>query len=1019
MWRSYLARVLVWFVALAGLGLHAAAQTNTGNVYGNVIDESGGVLPGGTATLTGDRAPVTTSVDSNGLFRFLKVPPGKYSVTVNMPGFTTVTRENVIVNVGGNTQVDVQLRLSAVQEAVTVTSATPLIDTRKVETGQNFSRDELQEIPTARDVWGLIQQVPGIQIDSVQGAGANSATVGGPDFINKGSGNVVYQVDGSTITDNTYGNPFQRQNGGTNTFLDFATFEDVEVATGGSVLEQQTSGVTINVVTKRGTNEYRGNARFLYASDNWQSDNTPDELAAQGFTANDIRFIREYGADFGGPIVKDKVWLWFAGAYQTVSVNPSDFYTEGADFPETANLEPWSAKLNWQITNANAAQLYYSRSDRQQFGAGAAPGRPIETRIDYPIITNFYKIEDSHVFSSDFFASIFGNYQAPSYSEIPIGSLDCGPVRFQIPCEGDGSKDIQYFDDGYHNNYTYYWAKDPQKQGNLQMSKFFNTGNINHEVKFSFNYRQQIADSATGLPGNQNNGFEYADPSSNTALISRGVRPVFENQIWSGTLGDTITAGNFTAQLGVRYDRQQARNLPGQTFENPLFSEPCPTCLGPDGEPFPGLPAVFYHGSDEWQFDFTNWQPRVSASYALGEKKNTLLRASYAQFADQLGFIGYYGSGVPISNGAYYYWNDMNTDHTVQQNEILWEYGIYAFYNSVDPFVLPNVPNIIDPNLKTPKTQELTFGADHQLTDNFAVSATFSYRTTNSLFEDQPNGSNINTWELAGRTQCLLDPNDENSPRVPCVATAANGFTLPFDVPFYSLTLEDEPAGVTISNRPGATQRYYGIDLSIVKRLSDKWMLRGNFGWNNFTQHLNAESIRNPNNFWSTGGSNCGSPPETSCPAVGFSSRDQVFLNGEWQFNVTGLYQAPWGINFGVNFFGRQGYPNPYYVRTRATDAAGISHIYSILIDQVDTFRYENVYQLDFRLEKAFTIGGFTITPAAEIFNVTNNNAVLERYQRTGDYRASTGEFTQNAFFNDIVEVQSPRILRLGIAVAF
>ncbi|MGE5413728.1 MAG: carboxypeptidase-like regulatory domain-containing protein [Syntrophomonadaceae bacterium] len=156
-------------MAVAALCLTAPllAQVNTGNVYGNVIDEQGGVIPGGTATLNGPSAPMTTSVDANGLFRFLKVPPGKYSVTVVMPGFTTVTRENVTVSVGRNTQVDVQLKLSSVQASVTVTSQTPLIDTRKVETGQNFSHDELAEIPTSRDIWSLIQQVPGVQFDTV------------------------------------------------------------------------------------------------------------------------------------------------------------------------------------------------------------------------------------------------------------------------------------------------------------------------------------------------------------------------------------------------------------------------------------------------------------------------------------------------------------------------------------------------------------------------------------------------------------------------------------------------------------------------------------------------------------------------------------------------------------------------------------------------------------------------------------------------------------------------------------
>jgi len=1022
MWRSYLARVLVWFVALAGLGLHAAAQSNTGNVYGNVIDESGGVLPGGTATLTGPSQPSTTSVDANGFFRFLQVPPGRYSVTVSMPGFTTVTRENVTVSVGRNTQVAVELKLSAVQEAVTVTSATPLIDPRKVETGQNFSREELNEIPTARDIWSLIQQVPGVQIDTVNVAGNQSALAGGPDFITKGSGNVVYQVDGATTTDNAYGNPFARQNGGTNTFFDFATFQDVEVSTGGSVLEQQTSGVTINVVTKRGTNEYHGAARYLYASSNWQSDNTPQEAVDQGLPTNSTRMIREYGGDFGGPIIQDKLWLWFAGAYQTINTNQTGFSTDAGTFaaPTWVNLEPWSAKLNWQISNANATQLYYQRSHRTQRNTTAGPTRAPEAQTLLVIPTDFYKVEDSHVFSSDLFASIFAAYQSPVYTDLGNGSLDCTQPEFTIVCPGQTSKNAWWDQGTYYNNYRYYWAKDPQKQANGTMSKFFNTGSINHEVKFSFNYRQQIADSATGWPGDQTLGSEYGgNPSSNTALLARGVRPPYKNQFWSGTLGDTITMSNLPFGVGVRYDRQQAKNLPGTSFENVQFSEPCPTCLHPDGTFFPGLPEVKYHGADDWQFDFTNWQPRISATYALGEKKNTLLRASYAQFADQLGFIGYYASGVPISNGYYYYWNDFNTDHFVQPNEILWEYGIYGFYNDIDPAFLPNVPNTIQPGLKVPKTSELTFGVDQQFTDTLAVSATFSYRSSNNLIQQLPTGvDGLDDWALAGRTQCLLNPDDENSPRVPCVATAPNGFTLAFDEPFYALQLPVEPVGVTISDRPGATQKYYGVDVSVIKRLSDNWMFRGNFGWNSFKQHLQAESIQDPNNLWDLGGQNCGSVPQSSCLAAGWSSRDSVFLNGSWQFNVNALYQGPWGINFGVNFFGRQGYPNPYYVRVRGVeDAAGINQTYFIQIDQLDTFRYDNVYNLDFRLAKTFNIGGFSVTPAAELFNVANANTILQRYQRTGDYR--NGEFTQNDFFNQIIEVQSPRIVRLGINVTF
>ncbi len=972
-----------------------AAQTNTGNVYGNVIDEQGAAIPGGTATLIGPAAPRTTSVDSSGFFRFLKVPPGKYSVTVTMPGFTTVTRENVLVSVGKNTQVEVQLRLSTVQEKVTVTSQTPLIDTRKVETGETFTRDTLTEIPTSRDVWSLIAQVPGVQTDTVNVAGNESAISGGPDFTSRGSGNVVYQVDGATVTDNTYGAPFARQNGGTNTFFDFSTFENVEVATGGSTVDQQTSGVTINVITKRGTNEIHGSARYLYASKNWQSTNTPQEAIDEGIPTNNTRMIREYGADLGGPILKDNLWLWFAGSYQTISTNPISFSSSlgSSTYPETTNLEPWAAKLNWQISNANSAQLYYQRSDRTQDGRGAAPNRPIEARVNLLIPTNFYKVEDSNVFSSDLFMSIFANYQQPNYTQLAIGSTGCANVPFTVACGGDSSRDVQYYDDSYHNNWNYYWAKDHQQQANFQVSKFFNTGKVNHELKFSFNYRQQVADSATGLPGAQNEGAFYTYSSTATALITRGVRPIFKNHLWSGTLADTLTTGNLTVQAGVRYDRQQAKNLPGVAFGNTVF---------PDL-----LPAVTYHGASDWQFDFTNWQPRVSATYSLGEKKNTLLRASYAQFADQLGFVGYYASGVPISNGYYYYWNDANQNHIVDAGELVGD--PFAFYNN-DPATLPNVPNQVQTGFKTPKTNEVTFGVDQQFTDTFAASATFAYRNTNNLQSAIPIGSSLSTYDLLGRTLC---------DGVPCTATAANGFTINIDEPFYGLNLPEAPSGVFLNNRPNATQRYYGVDFSVVKRLSENWMVRANFGWNSFKQYLGAGSIQDPNNLWGSFEQGTGQNDNGGL-AVGWSSKDSVFINASWQFNVNALYQGPWGLALGANFFGRQGYPNPYYVRTYTHDVAGT--IVNLLIGKVDTYRYDNVYQLDLRLQKTFQIGPVTVIPAAELFNAANSGTVLQRFQRTGTYNRSSShpnQFVQNDFFNQITEVQSPRIVRLGIGVNF
>ena len=970
MWRSFLARVLIWFVALAGLGLYATAQTNSGYIYGTVTDEQNAPIPGGTATLTGPIAPRITTVDAAGQFRFLKVAPGKYTVTVTMPGFTTVKREDVVVILGKDTNLDIKLKVSNVQESVTVSGETPLLDTRKVSTGATFSRDELADIPTARDVWSLIQQVPGVQLDQVNVAGNGSAVAGGPDFANKGSSNVQYLVDGSTVTDNSYGNPFRAQSGGTNTFFDFDTFQNVEVVTGGGLLELQNPGVQINVVTKRGTNEIKGSARYLYASGNWQADNTPQEAKDENLQTSSTKFIREYGAELGGPIVKDKLWLWASGAYQTISLNQVVSLNDvPGGLVQNTNLKPWSAKLNWQISSPNSLNLYFNRSDWSQDPAGIAADRNPSSYTTWTIPTNFYKVEDNHVFSSSLFASIFLNYQKPIYTYDPINN---GP-----------NAQYDYFDYQYQNSYPYYHAKDPQKQANLQVSKFFSTGKLNHELKFTFNYRQQIADSATGLPGDQIYGLYYSY-SSAFAAVTGGVRTTYMTQWWTGTLGDTITAGNLSLNAGIRYDYQQARNLPGYRLAN-------------NAVPGAEIPFADFHGNEGWPFTYKNVQPRVSATYALGEDKSTLLKGSYASYADQLGFIVYQLSGVPITGGVYYYWTDSNHDRVVQPGEI--DLNSFAGFYNVDPSVAPNPANQLHSNFKNPTTTEWTAGIDHQFTNDFAVSATYTWRKYRNIQYRVPIGTDATTWALAGRAVgTAVDP--------------VTGFTLPFDEPYYGETLPNAPPGDLILNRPGASQIYNGIEFSAVKRLSHNWMARATFGWQNRRNHITAESIAiDPNNRWNLGGQNT-----PNGIATGASSKDFVQIGADWQFNVTGMYQFPLGINFSANFFGRQGYPNPYYVRTSTFDSGNYRP--RTLIGKIGDIRYENVYQLDLRLEKAFTLGPVVVIPTVEVFNVTNNGAVLQRYEQVGRYDVDHG-YRPDALFNQIQEIQSPAILRLGMRVSF
>ena len=120
-----------------------------------------------------------------------------------------------------------------------------------------------------------------------------------------------------------------------------------------------------------------------------------------------------------------------------------------------------------------------------------------------------------------------------------------------------------------------------------------------------------------------------------------------------------------------------------------------------------------------------------------------------------------------------------------------------------------------------------------------------------------------------------------------------------------------------MENRPGATQRYFGVDVAVTKRLSKNWMLRANIGWSSFRQDLTPDSILNPNNLWARGGQN-----DDGGIATAVSPKDNVWLNAAWQFNLNGLYQAPWGLMLGANLYGRQGYPRPYKVVVATGDVA-------------------------------------------------------------------------------------------------
>ena len=212
------------------------------------------------------------------------------------------------------------MELSTVQETVTVTGASPLVDTRETGTKATFDLETMQNIPSARDPWVMLERTPGIIMDRANVGGNQSGQQSG--YISRGSstGNNKWSIDGVDITD-------MAATGASPIYYDFDMLEEMQVTTGGADVTQQTGGVGINLVTKSGTDRFKGNGRALVTDEKFEDDNITPELKAQGAGSGaPIQNIKDYGFDVGGPIVKGKLWYWGSYGAQDIKVGVVGFY---------------------------------------------------------------------------------------------------------------------------------------------------------------------------------------------------------------------------------------------------------------------------------------------------------------------------------------------------------------------------------------------------------------------------------------------------------------------------------------------------------------------------------------------------------------------------------------------------------------------------------------------------------------------------------------------------------------------
>ncbi len=976
----------------------------TGSIYGRVTDETGGVLPGVTVTLSGIGAPRSTTTGPQGEFRFINLSPGPYTVKSELSGFSTVERTNVAVTLGNNTELVLPMKLASVSATITVTSESPLLDTRRQTEGTTFNQKQLESIPTGRDPWVVIQQAPGVQIDRLNIGGNQSGQQS--NYIGKGvdASQNVYNVDGVNITD-------MSAIGSSPTYYDFDAFQEMQVTTGGTDPSISTPGVSLNMVTKRGTNDVHGSGRYFATPAELQANNIPQEAKDQGFTNRRVdrisragtgAGIQDYGVEAGGPLWQDHAWLW--GSYGRKEIPLVKL--GGAN--DVTYLDDYSAKLSLQPVESNSATGFYLRGNKLKFGRSAGPTRPAETSTDQTGPTTIWKMDDSQVFGPSFVASGYYAYIRNGFSLTPEG----------------GAGVNTYQDPGlvWHRSYQVYGTDRPVHQAGGNTSYFFNTGSLGHELKLGFGWRKFGVKSSVVWPGDETVGYEQVrfptDPGGFTgqADITRAAAISYAYTYYNGFVSDTLTANNLTVNVGLRYDRQNGQNLASSVPANPLFPELVPSLN------FSGLPS---------EFTWKDFQPRIGATYALGAEKRTVLRASYARYADQLG-----GSiltwdnplGASVPPGGRYRWNDRNHNHLVDRGELGQFISNRGGFDSTCPTCLSSA-NVMDPNLKSPKTDEIVVGFDHALLPELVIGGNYTYRHRKDIvwspYIGVTNSSYNQVW--AG---------DPTLPLNGLGGVDSNGRVLGNVGPVYTGTLPASfNGGQVVTNRPDYSTDYNGVELQLTKRLTNKWMAHAQVSYNDWKNKVKSTAtgcIDPTNQLYAAGGLFPGNPLGPTCAnstqvyqeSVGSGNFGQVFIGSKWNFNVTGLYQLPLEFNVAANLYGRQGYQNPYFLQVDTGNGEGTRYV---LLQGEN--RLKNVYNLDLRLEKVVAIASkASLTISLELFNALNANTILQRQNdatpgpANSSLSASTYCTAANpctAAAGSIDEIQNARAVRFGARVSF